>query len=105
MKEKLKEHLEEAEKKAWESLARYKFQMFGYWASIWVHLNRLGEFKKPNPFTSLVHFSKHAKINKHLEMMNARKTILDACGVIETLTDDPDIIDMVGQIKSSVHYI
>jgi hypothetical protein len=47
-------HTAEAERKAWQSLARYKFSMFGYWAAIWVHLNRIGGFKKPNPFQSLV---------------------------------------------------
>jgi hypothetical protein len=40
--------------KAWNSLARYKFQMFGYWAAIWVHLNRLCAERKPNPFSCLV---------------------------------------------------
>jgi hypothetical protein len=50
----LLEELNEAEQKAWESLARYKFQMFGYWAAIWVHLNRIGGFKRPNPFKTLV---------------------------------------------------
>jgi hypothetical protein len=44
----------EAEEKAWDSLGRYKFQMFGYWAAIWVHLNRLGGFRRPNPFTTIV---------------------------------------------------
>jgi hypothetical protein len=47
-------HLREAEDKAWEALARYKFQMFGYWAAIWVHLNRVGQFNHPNPFASVV---------------------------------------------------
>ena len=47
--------LEEAERKAWDSLAKYKFQMFGYWAAIWVHLNRVGGFRRPNPFRNLVH--------------------------------------------------
>lgn len=51
-------HLQEAESKAWDSLARYKFQMFGYWAAIWVHLNRIGGFKRPNPFCSLVQAAK-----------------------------------------------
>lgn len=54
LKTKLEAELAEAEKKAWDSLARYKFQMFGYWAAIWVHVNRLGSFKRPNPFTNLV---------------------------------------------------
>ena len=46
--------LDVAEAKAWDSLARYKFQMFGYWAAIWVHLNRIGGFQRPNPWTDLV---------------------------------------------------
>jgi hypothetical protein len=50
----LRKELDVAEAKAWESLARYKFQMFGYWAAIWVHLNRIGGFKRPNPWAGLV---------------------------------------------------
>lgn len=57
-RERLEHELAEAELKAWESLARYKFQMFGYWAAIWVHLNRIGEFQRPNPWSDLV---KHAR--------------------------------------------
>lgn len=45
---------EEARVKAIDSLARYKFAMFGYWAGIWVHLNRLVGDKQPNPFKHLV---------------------------------------------------
>jgi len=55
---KLEIELNEAEQKAWNSLKRYKFQMFGYWAGVWVHLNRIGEFNKPNPFKELVKFAK-----------------------------------------------
>ncbi len=47
-------HLHEAEFKAWDSLSRYKFQMFGYWAAIWVHLNRIGGFNLPNPWRDVV---------------------------------------------------
>lgn len=47
-----------AERKAWDSLARYKFVMFGYWAAVWVHLNRLENRKAPNPFTALVKFAR-----------------------------------------------
>jgi hypothetical protein len=45
-----------AEAKAWDSLARYKFEMFGYWASKWVSMNALfaREDRLPNPFRSLV---------------------------------------------------
>lgn len=50
----LAHELDEAERKAWDSLGRYKFWMFGYWAAIWVHLNRIGHFKRPNPWRPLV---------------------------------------------------
>lgn len=50
----LSAELDEAEAKAWDALGRYKFQMFGYWAAIWVHLNRIGGFKRPNPWKGLV---------------------------------------------------
>lgn len=50
--------LDDAETKAWDSLARYKFWMFGYWAAIWVHLNRAGQFRRPNPFLELVKFAR-----------------------------------------------
>lgn len=51
---KIEEHLEEAEEKAWKSLAGYKFVMFGYWAGIWVHINRIHGLRRPNPFKGLV---------------------------------------------------
>lgn len=54
IRERLERDLNEAEQKAWDSLARYKFQMFGYWAAIWVHLNRVGGFKRRSPFGDLV---------------------------------------------------
>ena len=54
MVDRLRAEMDEAEHKAWDSLARYKFQMFGYWAAIWVHLNRIGEFERPNPWRDLV---------------------------------------------------
>jgi hypothetical protein len=52
----LLEELQEAERKAWDSLARYKFVMFGYWAGVWVHLNRLGP-RLPSPFRELVAYA------------------------------------------------
>ena len=57
----IENEINEAEHKAWESLARYKFQMFGYWAAIWVHLNRISGLKKPNPWRSLVKEARHAR--------------------------------------------
>lgn len=53
--------LNSAERKAIDSLARYKFQMFGYWAAIWVHLNRIGGFKRENPFRGLVMAAREAR--------------------------------------------
>jgi hypothetical protein len=50
----IEEELREAETKAIESLARYKFMMFGYWAAVWVHLNRMSGLKQPSPFKALV---------------------------------------------------
>lgn len=46
--------LADIEAKAWDSLARYKFIMFGYWAAIWVHTNRETGARRPNPFKELV---------------------------------------------------
>lgn len=46
--------LNEAEARAWDSLARYKFWMFGYWAAIWVHQNRASGQGRPNPFKALI---------------------------------------------------
>lgn len=50
----LEQDLAEAERKAHSNLARYKFMNFGYWAAIWVHLNQVGQFHKPNPFSDYV---------------------------------------------------
>jgi len=58
VKDKVLADLAEAEAKAWDSLARYKFQMFGYWAAIWVHLNRLSGEARPNPWRGLVQTAK-----------------------------------------------
>ncbi len=54
----MEEAIIEAENKAWEALARYKFLMFGYWAAIWVHLNKISGKKRPNPWKSLVVFAR-----------------------------------------------
>lgn len=46
--------LDEAAFKALDALARYKFMMFGYWAAIWVHQNRILPGRRPSPFADLV---------------------------------------------------
>ena len=53
--------LDEAEWKAWDSLSRYKFVMFGYWAGQWVLLNRVSGALKPNPWRSLVEAARAKK--------------------------------------------
>lgn len=50
----LESKIKEAEHKALDNLARYKFMNFGYWASIWVHLNKIAGSKHHNPFSDLV---------------------------------------------------
>lgn len=59
--------LNEAEDKAWRALAKYKFMMFGYWVAIWVHLNRIGEFNKPNPFKPLVDLAENMVSEQYKE--------------------------------------
>lgn len=46
--------LDEAAFKAIDALSRYKFMMFGYWAAIWVHQNRISGQRRPSPFKALV---------------------------------------------------
>jgi hypothetical protein len=50
---------QEAVEKALDSLSRYKFLMFGYWAGVWVHLNQIDDRKEPNPFKHLVTESRY----------------------------------------------
>ena len=52
--DRLSQEREEAAAKAIDALARYKFTMFGYWAGVWVHLNRIAGDKQENPFRVLV---------------------------------------------------
>jgi hypothetical protein len=61
MKQALVNELNEAEAKAIDSLSRYKFAMFGYWAGIWVHLNRISGQHNPNPFNKLVNVAKEMR--------------------------------------------
>ena len=60
-RQRLEIELDQAEHKAIDSLSRYKFAMFGYWAGIWVHLNRVGDFRRPNPFREFVEVAKDYK--------------------------------------------
>jgi hypothetical protein len=49
---------DEAERKAWDSLGRYKFEMFGYWAAKWVQMNQLLGSHEGNPFRTLVQLAR-----------------------------------------------
>lgn len=66
MEGKISKEIDIAEAKAIDSLSRYKFQMFGYWAGIWVHINRISGEKRPNPFTDLVKLARKRKSEKPL---------------------------------------
>ena len=48
------------ERKAWTSLCRYKFEMFGYHSSRWVMLNRLLPNPQPNPWHELIQFARES---------------------------------------------
>ncbi len=54
LEDQLRSDLAKAELKAWESLARYKFWMFGYHAADVVRINRRLRLKRPNPFRVIV---------------------------------------------------
>jgi len=54
----------DAEKKAIDALSRYKFMMFGYWAGVWVHLNRISSQKRKNPFLKIVKLARELKISE-----------------------------------------
>lgn len=53
---------DDAVRKAWDNLARYKFSNFGYWSSRVVFLGqlleKLGAGRPENPFRSLVHLAR-----------------------------------------------
>jgi len=54
--EKIIEARAAAERKVWDSLARYKFYMAGYWMAAWVKYNELLPIDERvrNPFRELV---------------------------------------------------
>lgn len=48
------EELKAAEDNAWYALSRNNFQQFGYWAEIWMQINRISKKKKANPFYEIL---------------------------------------------------
>lgn len=54
MEEKIRAQMQDAERKAWEALAGYKFWMFGYHAGRWINYKNLLGTQERSPFSSLV---------------------------------------------------
>lgn len=54
-----------AEEKAWDSLARYKFYMFGYWCATWVQMNRLCTKRAENPWCQIVALARQRAGHRH----------------------------------------
>ncbi len=71
-----------AEVNAWKALAGYKFQMFGYWCGIWVHLNKICRFSQPNPWREAVQ-----KAKTELPRLVAAEALLKAQPLDENVTD------------------
>lgn len=59
--EQINRGMAEAERRAIDALSRYKFQMFGYWAAIWVHLNEISGGNHRNPFREFVVLAKQRR--------------------------------------------
>lgn len=68
MEEKLQGEKQNAYEQAIDSMTRYKFMMFGYWAAIWVHLNNLSNEKEPNPFKPFVHQARRLQQSEYKEV-------------------------------------
>ena len=55
------EYRDEAKKKAYDFLSGGRFYMFGYWASVWMQMNKLSRIRKVNPFLGLIDLAKKIK--------------------------------------------
>ncbi len=79
----ISDEIKAAEVKAIDSLARYKFVMFGYWAGIWVHLNKIEGKKRPNPFRPLVASARCTQRQREEARAHARERIKTPSGELE----------------------
>jgi len=68
------EAMEEAERKAWEALAGYKFWMFGYHAARWINYNKLLSKPRRNPFSDSVELAR-----QKIEELEQRLAWLEGC--------------------------
>jgi hypothetical protein len=87
--------LAEAERKSSESLARYKFLMFGYWAAIWVHLNRIEGTKRPNPWKEQVNAARLMIARHQLHTQSVTPPAGPSHYGIGVNNDDGDCYDIV----------
>jgi hypothetical protein len=75
--------MDEAERKAIDSLSRYKFSMFGYWAGCWVHAKNQAELaggtKIPSPFRALVIMAR-VMLRGSQELQDVSEEELDTIG-------------------------
>jgi len=53
-------HMRQAEEKAFNALSRGRWQMFGYWASVWTHFNAVNK-RAPSPFKELMEYAQNRK--------------------------------------------
>lgn len=67
----------EAEVKAWEALAGYKFWMFGYHAARWVNYNSLlpRHRRLANPFREMVHWGRRVADEKQKRLPDLERQL------------------------------
>ena len=96
----LAHQLHRAESEAWKSLPSYKFQMFGYWCGIWVRLNRIGDFNRPNPFRPAVELARNITAGQHFSgtQQMPGPTVDPGTG----RAPDPNAITVARQVHDSV---
>ena len=81
--------MRDAETKAWEGAAGYKFWMFGYHAARWVNYNQLlpSDQRFRNPFKALVEIAR-----QKIDTAQDRLPLVE----IETETDQPSLLGFEG---------
>ncbi len=56
-----------------DSLSRYKFMMFGYYAAVWVNLNAIDTQQESNPFRELVEKAREMRINLEIKPLERKE--------------------------------
>lgn len=52
-RERILREMEQAERKAWEALGKFRFAEFGHYASLWASLHRASGARLTNPFSGV----------------------------------------------------